>query len=142
MAIAGFNHYNITTSDLARARRFYSEVLGLHEGDRPPFSRPGAWMYLGSQPILHISTGRAPKTQRSDAFDHVAFTATDIEGTRARLRQHGIYFEEYAVPDRELHQLFFRDPDGVEIELQFGGADARAAKEAGATVDSSRSRRT
>lgn len=141
MPIAGFNHFNITTSDLERARRFYTEVLGLREGERPPFSRPGAWMYLGNQPILHISTGRTPKTQRSDAFDHVAFWATDIENMREVLRKRGVYFEEYAVPNRELHQLFFRDPDGVEIELQFGGADARAAK-AGAPVDSSRGRKT
>jgi catechol 2,3-dioxygenase-like lactoylglutathione lyase family enzyme len=142
MAIAGFNHFNIATADLARSRSFYEQVLGLREGERPPFSRPGAWMYLGNQPILHISTGRAPKTQRSDAFDHVAFWATDLQGTRARLKERGIYFEEYAVPERELHQLFFRDPDGVEIELQFGGADARAAKAAGAAVDSSRGRNT
>lgn len=142
MAIAGFNHFNITTADLARSRSFYAEVLGLHEGERPPFDRPGAWMYLGNQPILHISTGRQPKSQGSDAFDHVAFWATDLEGTRALLKARGIYFEEYAVPERELHQLFFRDPDGVEIELQFGGADARAAKAAGAAVDSSRGRNT
>ena len=56
--------------------------------------------------------------------------------------QHGVYYEEYAVPDRELHQLFFRDPDGVEIELQFSGADARAAIAGGAAVDSSRGRNT
>ncbi len=142
MTIAGVNHFNIATGDLERSRRFYSEVLGLREGERPPFSRPGAWMYIGGQPILHISTGRAAKTQRSDAFDHVAFTAADIEGTRATLRKHGIYFEEYAVPDRELHQLFFRDPDGVEIELQFSGADARAASAGGVAVDSSRGRGT
>jgi catechol 2,3-dioxygenase-like lactoylglutathione lyase family enzyme len=142
MAISGFNHFNIATADLERARRFYSEVLGLRDGERPPFSQPGAWMYLGDQPILHISTGRAAKTQRSDAFDHVAFTASDIEGVRATLRKHGIYFEEYAVPDRELHQVFFRDPDGVEIELQFGGADARLAKARGVAVDSSRGRNT
>ncbi len=142
MAISGFNHYNIATGDLDRARRFYGEVLGLKDGDRPPFSRPGAWMYIGDQPVLHISTGRVAKTQRSDAFDHVAFTAHDIEGTRSNLHKHGIYFEEYAVPDRELHQIFFRDPDGVEIELQFAGADARAAIAGGVAVDSSRGRKT
>lgn len=142
MAISGFNHYNIATGDLDRARRFYSEVLGLRDGERPPFSRPGAWMYIGEQPVLHISTGRVATTRRSDAFDHVAFTAHDIEGTRATLRKHGIYFEEYAVPDRELHQLFFRDPDGVEIELQFSGADACAAISGGVAVDSSRGRNT
>lgn len=142
MAIAGFNHYNVATGDLDRSRRFYTEVLGLHEGDRPPFSRPGAWMYIGDQPLLHISTGRTATTRRSDAFDHVAFTATDIEATRATLKRHGVYFEEYAVPDRELHQLFLRDPDGVEIELQFSGADARAAIAGGVAVDSSRGRGT
>jgi catechol 2,3-dioxygenase-like lactoylglutathione lyase family enzyme len=142
MAISGFNHFNIATGDLERSRRFYSEVLGLRDGERPPFSRPGAWMYIGDQPVLHISTGRVARTQRSDAFDHVAFTATDLEGTRNTLRRHGIYFEEYAVPDRELHQIFFRDPDGVEIELQFSGADARAAIAGGVAVDSSRGRGT
>jgi catechol 2,3-dioxygenase-like lactoylglutathione lyase family enzyme len=142
MAISGFNHYNLATADLERARHFYSEVLGLREGERPPFSSPGAWMYIGDQPIVHISTGRAAATRRSDAFDHVAFSASDIEGTRATLRQHGIYFEEYAVPDRELHQVFFRDPDGVEIELQFSGADARRAIAGGVAVDSSRGRNT
>lgn len=142
MAISGFDHYNVTTGDLDRSRRFYSEVLGLREGERPPFSRPGVWMYVGEQPIVHISTGRVAGTRRSDALDHVAFRATDIAGTRATLRARGVYFEEYAVPDRELHQLFLRDPDGVEIELQFSGADARAARAAGSAVDSSRGRNT
>jgi len=142
MAISGFNHFNIATGDLERSRRFYAEVLGLRDGERPPFGQPGAWMYIGEQPILHISTGRAAKTRHSDAFDHVAFSAHDIDGTRATLRQHGIYFEEYAVPERELHQLFFRDPDGVEIELQFSGDDARRARTPGVAVDSSRGRGT
>ncbi|MCC7484309.1 MAG: VOC family protein [Burkholderiales bacterium] len=142
MAVTGFNHYNIATGDLDRARRFYTDVIGLREGARPPFSRPGAWLYLGDQPILHISTGRAAATRRSDAFDHVAFSASDLDGTRETLRRNNVYFEEYAVPGRELHQLFLRDPDGVEIELQFSGADARAAIAAGAAVDSSRGRNT
>lgn len=142
MAIVGFNHYNITTTNLERTRKFYSDVLGLKDGERPPFSRPGAWMYIGSQPILHISTGRTPATQNSDAFDHVAFSATDIDGTRAHLRRYGIDFEEFGVPDRELHQIFFRDPDGVQIELQFAGEDARKAKATTTAVDSTRGRRT
>ena len=125
MAISGFNHFNIMTVDLERSRRFYTEVVGLREGKRPPFRSPGAWMYISDHAVLHLSTGRVAKTKGSDAFDHIAFWATDIEGTLARLRQHGIEFHEY--PDPEVCQVFFHDPDGVEIELQFSGADAQAS---------------
>jgi catechol 2,3-dioxygenase-like lactoylglutathione lyase family enzyme len=125
MPISGFNHFNIMTGDLERSRRFYREVLGLQDGKRPPFRRPGAWMYIGEHAVLHISTGRASTTQQSDAFDHIAFSATDIEGTLARLRRHGVPYKEY--PDPEVCQVFFHDPDGVEIELQFTGDDARAS---------------
>lgn len=131
MPISGFNHFNIMTGDLDRARRFYRDVLGMTDGTRPPFGRPGAWMYIGEQAVLHISTGRAAKTKQSDAFDHIAFTAHDVEGTCAHLRKHGIVFEEYPVPDRRLVQIFFRDPDGVEIELQFNDVDVPAAVGAG-----------
>ena len=142
MTILAFEHLNITTADLERARRFYADVIGLRDGPRPPFSRPGAWMYLGEQAVVHISTSRAPVSRKSDAFDHVAFRAAGLEETRARLKAHDIYFEEFGVPENNLHQVFFRDPDGTEIELIFGGEDARAAAAAGAAVDATRGRNT
>ena len=75
MPINGFAHVNVSTKDLTRARKFYAEILGLKDGYRPPFSRPGAWMYLEDQPIVHISTARAPnpEPQKTDAF----FTETN-----------------------------------------------------------------
>lgn len=142
MPIIGFDHYNVTCSDLERTRRFYGEVVGLREGERPPFAQPGAWMYLGNQAMVHISTMRQPTTRKSDAYDHVAFRAEGLEEFRGRLRAHGIYFEEYAVPDRNLHQLFFRDPDGAEVEIVFTGEEARAAAAGGAKVDASKGRNT
>lgn len=135
MAIWDVDHVNVTTSDLERMRRFYTEVLGLTEGARPPFSRPGAWMYVGERAVVHISTGRVPVGQSSDAFDHIAFKANDLEVTRARLRRHGFAFTEFGVPDRQLHQLFLRDPEGMQIELVFSGEDARFALNEGAAVD-------
>ena len=142
MTVVAFEHLNITTADLDRARRFYAEVVGLRDGPRPPFSRQGAWMYLGEQAVVHISTGRAPVSRKSDAFDHVAFRAAGLEETRARLKLHDIYFEEFGVPQHNQHQVFFRDPDGTEIELIFGGEEARAAAAAGAAVDATRGRKT
>lgn len=138
MRISGLDHYNIATADLDRARRFYTEVVGFRDGDRPPFGKPGAWMYLGDHALLHIGTTRMPATRgKSDSFDHVAFRAAGLDEIRARLREQKIYFEEFSVPARNLHQVFFRDPDGNEIELLFGGEEAAAAAAAGAKVDSS-----
>ena len=142
MPIEALDHYNICTSDLDRARRFYSDVVGLRDGERPPFGRPGAWMYLGEQAVVHISTSRTPASRKSDAFDHVAFRAQGLDETRARLRAHGVHFQEFAVPENDLHQVFFRDPDGTEIELIFSGDEARAAAAAGAAVDGTIGRNT
>jgi catechol 2,3-dioxygenase-like lactoylglutathione lyase family enzyme len=142
MPIEALDHYNICTTDLERSRRFYEEVVGLRDGDRPPFSRPGAWMYLGGHPILHISTSRAPTTAKADAFDHVAFRASGLAQMRERLAARQVRFQEFSVPDRELVQIFFRDPDGAEIELLFGGDEARDAIAAGMRADATVGRST
>jgi len=138
MAILEVEHINVTTSDLEKTRRFYTEVLGMSEGARPPFSRPGAWMYLGDRAMVHISTGRVPTSQSSDAFDHIAFKANDLLSMRAHLKHCGVAFEEFSVPDRELHQIFIRDPEGMQIELLFSGEDARLALAEGSAVDVTR----
>jgi len=142
MAIQGLDHYNICTADLERARRFYADVVGLRDGERPPFGRPGAWMYLGAQAILHISTSRVPAGSKSDAYDHVAFRASGLDATTAQLDQFGIRYQSFTVPDRALVQIFFRDPDGAEIELIFSGDEARAAIAAGVSGDATISRQT
>ena len=41
MTVLAFEHLNIATAGLDRARRFYAGVVGLRDGPRPPFSRPG-----------------------------------------------------------------------------------------------------
>ncbi len=135
MAILDVDHVNVTTSDLERMRVFYTQVLGLAEGARPPFGRPGAWMYLGERPVVHISTGRVPSSRGSDAFDHIAFKAKDLREVRARLQRHEVSFTEFGVVEREIHQLFLKDPEGMQIELVFSGEDARMARQAGAAVD-------
>ena len=120
MAIEALDHYNLCTADLDRARRFYADVLGLRDGERPPFGRPGAWMYLGEHPILHISTA----------------------ATRATLDRLGIRNQSFAVPDRNQVQVFLRDPDGAEIELIFSGDEAAAEIAGGVAVDATSGRDT
>ncbi len=140
MPLHAIDHINIVASDLDATRSFYRDVLGFEEGPRPPFARAGAWMYLEGRPVLHISTRRTPQTRESDAFDHVAFAATDLAATRARLAERRIRFLEVAVPDREQLQIFLSDPDGAALELIFSGPEAQQAIAAGAQMDATRHR--
>jgi catechol 2,3-dioxygenase-like lactoylglutathione lyase family enzyme len=117
MPLARLDHVTILCSDLARSRAFYAEALGLIDGDRPPFDFPGAWLWLDGHPVVHLVGGRNPGTKGTGSFDHVAFAASDIEATRARLDRAGIAYRETKVPGRPLHQIFVTDPDGVMVEL-------------------------
>src|ERR1700691_5388477 len=117
MPLARIDHVTILCSDLARSRAFYAEALGLVDGDRPPFNFPGAWLWLGDRAVVHLVGGREVTSKDTGSFDHVAFAATDLDATRTRLKKTGVMFREQPVPGLPLHQIFFKDPDGVQIEL-------------------------
>lgn len=135
MNVGRIDHLNIATGDLDATRRFYREVLGFTDGPRPPFQRPGAWMYAQGHPVLHISTGRTPSGRGRDAVNHVAFASTGLRAMRDHLQALGIAFQEFAVPDQALHQIFLHDPNGLEIELIYSGEEAAQALRDGASVD-------
>jgi catechol 2,3-dioxygenase-like lactoylglutathione lyase family enzyme len=117
MPLSRLDHVTVLCSDLARSRAFYVKALGLADGERPPFDFPGAWLYVGERPVVHLIGGRNEGTKGTGSFDHVAFAATDLDGTRKRLKDAHVDFREARVPGRPLHQLFVIDPDGVMIEI-------------------------
>ena len=121
MPIGRFQHINIRTADVERARDFYVHALGLRVGDRPPFTSVGYWLYLGDVPVVHlvhVAPGdmREPGTGR---LDHVAFQGIDIVTTRQTLTAAGIPFREAIVPRDQTVQIFIHDPDGLKIEINF-----------------------
>lgn len=119
MAIAGMNHFTVLSSDLERSKAFYINVLGLTEGYRPPFTFPGAWLYVGNQAILHIMTGKSMPKNAAGVIDHMAFTASNLQAVVNTLKQQGIHYELHRLKDLEIWQLFFHDPDGAKVELDF-----------------------
>jgi catechol 2,3-dioxygenase-like lactoylglutathione lyase family enzyme len=143
------NHYSIRTADLDACKRFYVDALGLQVGPRPDFPFPGLWLYAGdttqfSNAVVHIIgiDRNAPgglqqylgdRTEESlkgsGAVDHVAFFATGLAATLARLQTKGVPCRERTVPTLGLHQLFVDDPNGVVVELNFPASEnaARAA---------------
>lgn len=140
------NHYSIRTADLAACERFYVDALGLQAGPRPAFPFPGLWLYAGdtahfANAVVHIIgidrndpeglkqyLGDRTETSLhgSGAVDHVAFFATGLADTLARLGAHGVPCRERTVPTLGLHQLFVDDPNGVVVELNFP-AEEKAA---------------
>lgn len=122
MPIHALNHYAIRSADMKHSRDFYVEVLGLVEGERPPFPFPGYWLYCGDQAAVHIvgqdvaARGYGPRT---GALDHIAFSASGVEAMRERLQRLDVPYSERTVPLMGLRQLFVTDPDGITLELNF-----------------------
>ncbi|MRX10302.1 glyoxalase [Pseudoduganella sp. FT25W] len=145
MGIRKLGHYSIRTGDLEASRRFYTEMLGLREGFRPPFKFPGIWLYDSNDEsdfgVVHIIGIDANDPQGlkdylgdkdeaslfgTGAVDHVAFLATGLEDMRARLLRRAMDFTERTVPSLGLYQVFIADPSGVTIEMNYPHAEAHA----------------
>ncbi len=123
MTIRALDHVNVSTSDLDASRRFYVDVLGLRDGERPPFESRGAWLYCGDEPVVHLVAREDAGAQSAGAVDHFAFRAQDLAGVVARLNERGIAYSLRTVPGRGLRQVFIHDPDGVKIELSFAASE-------------------
>lgn len=123
MAIEGMNHFTVLTDDLEKTRAFYVGLLGFKEGWRPPFGFPGAWLYVGDTPILHVVAGRKMPEPRAGVLDHMAFTASDLPGTAARLGAAGVAYDLRRLPGGGIWQLFCNDPAGARVELDFAATE-------------------
>ena len=120
MPLTAIDHVNVLTSNLATMQTWYAEVLDLHAGPRPPFDIPGAWLYLGDTPVVHLVAGDdAPTGYDGVRMEHVAFRGQDYAGFRETLRQHGIAPTLGHVPGTEIVQGNIHDPDGNHIHVDF-----------------------
>jgi catechol 2,3-dioxygenase-like lactoylglutathione lyase family enzyme len=122
--IQAMNHFTALSTDLDATRKFYSDMLGLVEGKRPPFKFPGIWFYAGERPILHIIAGRPLPADPAGVIDHMAFTAHGLPATAAKLKERGISYDLRRLAGGTQWQLFCRDPDGAMVELDFDGSES------------------
>ena len=119
MTIKALDHVNIETADVDATVAFFTDVIGLTNGDRPNFQFPGAWLYCGGRAVIHL-VGTAKATgSGTGIIDHVAFEADDFDGMAAKLEARGLDFTKRDVPGGELRQIFVLDPNGVKLELNF-----------------------
>lgn len=128
MNILSFSHYNLRAARpmLEQLRAFYTEVVGLRLGDRPPFKSFGYWLYIGEQEVLHLSEAGDEEERSKDAintFDHAAFNCRGRREFEAKLTRLGIPYRTAEVPLTKQVQLFFTDPAGNGVELNFASTD-------------------
>lgn len=128
MAISGLNHVNIITDDLSSSIKFYVDVIGLVEGQRPAFKFPGAWLYCGSQAIIHLVHVDKQNVNGSGTIDHIALEANGIQNMMDLLEESQIAHCVRDVPGKTIRQIFLKDPNGVKIELNFRGSEVLTAR--------------
>jgi catechol 2,3-dioxygenase-like lactoylglutathione lyase family enzyme len=103
--------------DLARARRFYSEKLGIE----PAEERPGGLLYEVASGVFALFESAGGS---DGSFTQMGWDVDDIEATVAELKRRGVVFEEIDLPE-------MKTIDGIaEISGNYpskGGKGERAA---------------
>jgi catechol 2,3-dioxygenase-like lactoylglutathione lyase family enzyme len=121
--IEGMNHFTVIAEDPAKTLDYYVGLIGLQEGPRPDLGFPGAWLYAGGRPILHVYFDRPVPAQRAGVIDHMAFTAKGLKAVKARFDARGVKYDLRQQPGAGTWQLFSHDPNGAKVELDFDASE-------------------
>jgi len=139
MPLSHIEHLLIASDDIDATRDWYARVLGMTSGPHPDFGFPVHWMYVGDVDVVHIGPsakmagaiqkqylGRTSQAsaQGTGAIDHIAFRASGLREMISHLRKQNIPFTQRRANGQALFQLFFHDPNGIKIELNFDAAEA------------------
>lgn len=116
--VKGVSHLLLQTTDLARAERFYVDLLGFRVKERTTFrdGRPLVILHGGLGLTELTQDGKRVRNDEGQSLEHVAFRVSDIAALERDLRAAGITI--YDGPKRTNYgtSLYFLDPDGVRVE--------------------------
>ena len=123
--IDGLHHVALIVTDLATARRFYVDALGLAEIAAHYRAERQSWkvdlqLPDGRQLELFTFPEAPPRPTRPEALGlrHLAFRVADVPAMIARLAEYGIACEPVRVdPYTGAQFTFCQDPDGSPIEF-------------------------
>jgi len=124
MKLKKIHHIAIITSDYARTKHFYVDLLGfevIRENYRPQRKDTKLDLLLGNAELEIFCVPNPPKrvsNPEACGLRHLAFAVENIEETVAELNRLGIPTEPIRTDDYTGKKMtFFRDPDGLPLEL-------------------------
>jgi glyoxylase I family protein len=134
--VGTIHHVSLPVTDLERSRRFYSEILGLREIERPPFDFPGAWLGVGAQQ-LHLIVGENSTFRDGKAIDsrdihfavrvrsyREALQFLEAKGYREDADDELLRLKASPKPIAGFPQIYILDPDRNVIEINAEKLDA------------------
>jgi catechol 2,3-dioxygenase-like lactoylglutathione lyase family enzyme len=113
MQVERVDFVSFLTQDIARARRFYSEVLGLEvesEGESDMEFRLGQV----TLDVFDPSSIGQPFAPSPAGF---ALRVPDVDAARAELEEKGVQFDGETIETSVCKQAWFKDPDGNALML-------------------------
>jgi catechol 2,3-dioxygenase-like lactoylglutathione lyase family enzyme len=118
--ITGIHHATLLTSDLAKSRAFYEDLLGLHLArNRPQMSFDGVWYDIASNQQIHLMLLPNPETglhrpMHGGRDRHVALGVKDLHKLKECLEAAGI---PCTTSQSGRNAVFCRDPDQNALEF-------------------------
>lgn len=113
------NHVLVRTRGLNAAKRFFTEVIGLEQGERPPFPFNGAWFYCEGKALIHVVEDHEESLGNGGSLAHVAIEGAEYEALLQRLQKAQARYSEKDVPLTGERQVFVSGPDGLMVEMLF-----------------------
>ena len=113
MRVEHVDFVSLLTQDIARAKRFYSDVIGLEiesEGDSDIEFRAG-------QVTLDIFDPTSIGQPFSPSPAGLALRVADVDAARAELESKGVVFDGDTIETGVCRQAWFKDPDGNALML-------------------------
>lgn len=112
------HHASLIVSDAEQSLKFYRDVLGMMQTERPDLPFPGAWLQIGAQQIHLLELDNPDPTSGRPVHGgrdrHVAMHCNSIDALRAELDRAGVAYTT-SISGRKA--LFCRDLDGNALEF-------------------------
>ena len=112
------NHVLVLTRDIKKMTAFWTDVIGLNTGYRPPFPFAGEWLYSEEKTLIHVAQAN-DHLDKNGAIAHVALEGDNYNQLIATLHEHAIKYFEKDVPLSAERQVFVLGPDELTIEIIF-----------------------
>jgi catechol 2,3-dioxygenase-like lactoylglutathione lyase family enzyme len=125
--VNGVDFVCVATQDLAAAREWYENVLGLERSKLWGESDPmGAEFETGSLTIALLNNAKLG-IDFSPNNAPIALHVDDVEAARAELESRGVTFAADTMDSGVCHMAHFRDPDGNVLMLhnRYAPADVK-----------------